>query len=136
MLQTKMASLLKAYKSACDNERLTGAAPCVAPYGQSATPVDGPIFDNDKAGSPPIFSKASSSSSQAGSPPILSSASTYRRKKSAKEIIFEKKIEWEREKQARKEHIVRDVEAARQKRHGETQAKLQQILSSINSEST
>lgn len=169
MVQTKMASLLRAYKAAVDNEGQTGAAPCVAPYmevmgdlygdkpiignshtinmyGQQAAPLEVPVCNNiDEdcldADASNIAGSSNSSSSpsaakactqKAGKKQKKSPAHTFRRRVNVKEVMLNKRLVWEREKQQRKEDLVLKIEAERQKRHEQTQEKLEMLINFIS----
>lgn len=181
MVQTKIATLLRAYKAAADNERQTGSAPCVTPFmdimddlfgnrpiisnrhtlnmgGSPIQPLPDDIGDivgddiseadfsgferqinNSTATAPTSFnvSGVASCSSNANANPTRTDTPTrdhvtsFRRKKNVKETIFEKRMEWEREKLDRKENIILKIETARQKRHEENKKKLDEIVRNL-----
>lgn len=158
MVQTKIASLLRSYKAAVDNELVTGAAPCVAPFmelmgdlfgnrpiiGNSHTinmhgkktmalqiPVNINVIESEKDVSEASlngFSENNEPTFALNKPAAESTpkktAASFRRKKSTKEIIFDKRLGWEREKLKRKEDLILRIDAERQKRHDQTQEKL------------
>lgn len=167
MVQTKMASLLRAYKAAVDNEGQTGAAPCVAPYmeimgdlygdkpiignshtinmyGQQAASLEIPVCNNIDEDCLEDDVSNIAGSSNASSSPSVAKASTqktastqitakkFRRRVNVKKVMLNKRLEWEREKQQRKEDLVLKIEAERQKRHEQTQEKLEMLINSIS----